>query len=543
MIAVLMVAVATVVPSEEPTYFPDPNLQVVEQTLGIFSPTPTDMLALAGLSACERRIAEFTGLEYDINLEMLHLTGNLISDISVISALANLTMLDLVNNPLNTTAYFSYIPLFRANNPSIDLRYDSTPNPLTGDRATEPIDLALFAPHWVQTGCDQHNNRCGGADLNHQGNVDLSNSAIFARYQIECSDAFENAIAKFDNIVQRQIQADGMGAAAAAVVMNGQVIWKKGWGWRDIEQTIPADGNGVYRIGSITKSFTATAMMQLYEQRILKIDEPVYLYLSEIENLNGTLTQARSITFRQLASHMSGLKKEPHSGIYASGPIEEWENKALAAIPDTQFRADPGDSYRYSSIGFAILGLALSRPVTDKSYIDIVHQKILQPLGMNHSGFILTPQMWPLLAEGIQNNDGTIDTQTPADQHAGRGYKVPSGGLYSTIEDMTRFIAVHTGSATTEIISNTSLAEMHSIQTQPGSKAGQGLGFKLVQEDDCSWFVWHGGGIPGYDAVMWFHPQTRLGVVMLRSYRDGNNSLRPAVKNLIRTLVALQNQT
>lgn len=362
------------------------------------------------------------------------------------------------------------------------------------------------------------------------------------------SPAFGAAIEEFEQTVERTVQRNGIGGAAAGVVLDGQVVWKKGFGWRDIEKKIPADANGVYRVGSITKSFTAMAMVQLAEKGIFALDEPVYQHFPEIEALAGKTEYAKLITFRHLASHTAGLAKEPQSKDAASGPIAEWEDKILASIPKTKIPTRPGQCHRYSNIGFGILGLAVSR-AANEPYMNLIKKLILEPLDMKHSGFVLTEEMKSLLAAGIHAGiDGTLDTQIPQREHIGRGYKVPNGGLYTTIDDLARFITLHTDCGPAGVISSGALAQMHRIQVATDEKdfgcfeKAYGLGLRIHTAPDGVCLVGHFGSVSGYDSTMCFHPETKIGVILLRSYLDAKakDELRLRTVNLLRALVALR---
>jgi len=116
---------------------------------------------------------------------LLYLSGNQISDISAVSGLTKLTKLWLKGNPLNTAAYCKYIPLIISNNPGIDLQYYANLNPITHDCSTDLIDFAMFAVHWLETGCSTNNNWCGWTDLNHDNCVDISDLKEFADYWLK----------------------------------------------------------------------------------------------------------------------------------------------------------------------------------------------------------------------------------------------------------------------------------------------------------------------------------------------------------------------
>jgi len=156
------------------------------QYLLLFNNQIADILPLAGMNKLQyldlrsNQVSDLSPLADLINLQSLWLWNNQISDISWLSVLTNLQYLRLKRNPLNTAAYCQWIPIIEAKNPGIDLTYDSNPNPLTDDCSTILIELFAFLSRWLDTECRAGNNWCGGADLDHADDVNLSDWAVFA---------------------------------------------------------------------------------------------------------------------------------------------------------------------------------------------------------------------------------------------------------------------------------------------------------------------------------------------------------------------------
>lgn len=197
-------------------------------------------------------------------------------------------------------------------------------------------------------------------------------------------DALKTIISEFENQLKKDLEDDNINTSiSGAIVKGNEIIWSSAFGLSDIDSKAQANTATIYRTGSISKSFTSFLMMQLVQEGTIELYEPIEKYLPEISKLNG-YSDSTKITFQQLASHRSGLIREPNLENAASGPIEEWENKILLSIPKTSFQSKPGDRYSYSNIGFGILGLALSR-AADKSFIEMVKGKIFKPLYMNSS--------------------------------------------------------------------------------------------------------------------------------------------------------------
>lgn len=301
---------------------------------------------------------------------------------------------------------------------------------------------------------------------------------------------------------------DSAGGVTVAVIDGDKVIWAEGFGWADRAKRVRAGTETIYRIGSLSKTFTAVVLMQLLDRGVIKLDEPVEGYLAEIKDLANPPPGHQPITFRMLASHTAGLIREPGLADAAAGSIAEWESKVIAAIPTVSFDSEPGTKYLYSNIGYGILGLALSR-AAHTPFMQLVEEGVFAPLGMTSSTFIIDDRLRPRLSAGYQHMpDGSVDTTTPALEHAGRGYKVPNGGVYSTVGDLARFMAALSGAAT-PVTSDSLRVMMESPQTPGMGEYGFGIQIKPTG------FLGHGGGVSGYTAAFDFDPKTRLGVIVL----------------------------
>lgn len=352
------------------------------------------------------------------------------------------------------------------------------------------------------------------------------------------TDPWNAALDRFRQEIRTDVEADGIGAITAAVVVGDRMVWAEGFGWADRERGIPAGVETIYRIGSISKPVTAVALAQLADQGLVDLDAPVERYLPDVSRFVDPPDDAPPISFRHLATHTAGLIREPRLRGAAAGPIQEWEEKVLASIPTTSFDRAPGVAVSYSNIGFGVLGLVVSR-VADRCFIQLVEQEIFEPLGMHSSTYIIGPDLEPFLATGYANRrDGSIDTERPALEHRGRGYKVPNGGVYSTVGDMARFMAGMTGAAGDAILRASMREEVMRIQTPGSTTSGYGLGFRIRVRSDGSREVGHGGSVSGYTAHMVFDPDTGIGVVLLRNYASGRTNLSGAATGLLRRLVS-----
>ena len=342
---------------------------------------------------------------------------------------------------------------------------------------------------------------------------------------------FEAAIARFDADVSAKVAEDAGGAVSVAVFDGADVIWTKGWGWADIENRVAANAETIGRTGSISKSFTAVLMMLLVERGVIGLDEPVARYFPEIENLADPAVGARPITFRMLASHTAGLAREPDLEGAASGTIYRWEEKILESIPHTGFNTPPMTEYSYSNIGFGMLGLAISR-ASGVPFMDLMTELIFEPLGLTSTTFILdSPDLYSRMSVGYSRDrrNGETSAEQATREHFGRGYKVPNGGVYSTVGDLAGFAAAMMGETPVQILSGES---RHEMMTPQAPAEEYGLGF-FVREARGVTVVGHGGSVAGYNAYLAFDPESKLGVAMLRT-----TSYNPPMVPLLRALVA-----
>jgi CubicO group peptidase (beta-lactamase class C family) len=345
-------------------------------------------------------------------------------------------------------------------------------------------------------------------------------------------------LAEFSQQIAADVETDDLGGITAGVVVGRDLIWARGFGWADREKGIPAGVNTIYRVGSISKSFTAVVLLELWQQGVVDLDAPVLGVLPELSELRGRPPGAPEITWRHLASHTAGLIREPDLEGAAEGPLERWEEKILSSIPATSYYAPPGESYRYSNIGFGILGYALGR-VAGIPFTELVDASLIRPLDMHSTGFVVTPAMAEHLAKGYERRgDGVVDTETPFLEHVGRGYKVPNGGVYSTVGELGRFTSVLTAASTVPLLGPEARRLVETPQTPEGSETRYSFGFFLYEGEGGETLVGHSGSVAGYNAFLVFEPGSGIGVVLLRNYGEGKTNLGEAGRDLLDRLLA-----
>ena len=344
------------------------------------------------------------------------------------------------------------------------------------------------------------------------------------------------ALSAFAEGVAADVEADGVGGMTVALARDGEVLWSAAYGWADPDEGIAAARETIYRTGSISKSVTAVLMAILVDDGVVSLDTPLDELVPETRGM-AERPPGASPNLRQVASHTAGFAREPDLPGAATGPIEGWTSRILESIPTTRYRTSPGTEYSYSNIGFGILGFGLER-AAGEPFMDHVEARIFEPLGMASSTFVVGDDLLPALSRGHANGrDGEVDTEQPEREHAGRGYKVPNGGVYSTVDDLARFAAGVMGAGGVSLLSDEVRAQALSVQTPEDPDSGYGLGFS-VNTVDGRVFAGHGGSVAGYTAHLLFEPATGLTVALLRNYNRGRTNLGQAARELLAGLPA-----
>ena len=333
---------------------------------------------------------------------------------------------------------------------------------------------------------------------------------------------------EIDSLISAELARRPVGSVTAGVIDGKELIWSKSYGDADMEKKIPANADTVYRIGSITKMFTALMLEQLVDAGKVHLSDPVEKYFPEIKAVQGRYPDAPPITLIQLATHTSGLGREPdNTETYVTGAVADWEKTLIAALPHTHYIFEPGTRFSYSNIGYAILGAALSR-AAGEPYIEYVPKHIFQPLGMTHSALERNTEMLPHLSKGYQvmGPKDAVDSETPQrENETGRGYKVPNGAIYTTVGDLARFASFLMDQGPESVLKSASLDAFQTQMMVPanvGLTSGYGIGFDVERRDDYVAFE-HGGAVAGYTSMLIINRAKGIGVIVL-----SNGAANPA---------------
>ena len=326
--------------------------------------------------------------------------------------------------------------------------------------------------------------------------------------------------------VRRVVEEDGRGGAAFGIFVGGEAVYAGGFGFADRERRAPVRADHLFRIGSITKPVTAMAMLRLVQLGKARFGDPVAAFVPELERVRNPFSWTAGPSVFQLGTMTGGLAREPENlPEYLVGAPEEWLDTALRALEDTSFDYEPGTRYQYSNIGYAVLGAAVER-AGGESFMEQAAANILAPLGMDATVFYPVEELSGRIAAGVSvEEDGTLDFETPAREHAGRGYKVPNGALYSTVGDLAVFLRFLTGTGGPPfdgvIPAEVRRENLTRAFAAGDLSSGYGFGFmsRRLEDDGGREFTayGHGGSVAGYRAAAWIEPETDTAVVLLRN--------------------------
>lgn len=349
-------------------------------------------------------------------------------------------------------------------------------------------------------------------------NQGTSERLVFTRRTQATAASLRTQLADVDSLVADDFNKNRVGSVTAGVVSGDRLIWDKSYGDADTDKHIRANEGTVYRIGSITKMFTALMFEQLIDAGKVRLSDPVEKYFPEVNLVQRRYPNAPPITLMQLATHTSGLAREPDDmQKYVEGPVADWEKILIAALPHLHYIYEPGTQFSYSNIGYGILGATLAR-AAGEPYLKYVPEHIFEPLGMTRSALELTPTIQPYLSSGYQTEEkGKIDAATPLREQAGRGYKVPNGAIYTTVRDLAKFASFLMGDGPATALPPDRLEYFQDVlQVTSISRLdrGYGVGFALMRRGDHVVFG-HGGAVAGYGAGLFVNRDEKLAVIVL----------------------------
>lgn len=334
---------------------------------------------------------------------------------------------------------------------------------------------------------------------------------------------------------------------AVAASQDGRLVYERGFGWADRERQAPIDGETLFGIGSITKSVTAVAILQLAEQGRLRLDAPASAYLPELSEFLAP--QGPGLTLHHFLTHTTGLPPLPlltsaMAGSMALDPTAQDQLAHLAdlGLPPADDRATyldllrrlpfpwlgpPGRWFSYSNDAYGLLGAVIER-VSGTRYEDYVQRHILEPAGMSRTLFdakrLSSLDNVATLYARTARSDGSEDPSLPVPSPIWREAPalVAAGFLKSTVRDLLRYLTLFADGG---VVGGARLLEPASVRTmthghvavRPGYDYGYGLGVTPYRGLTV---IGHSGGLKGISAYVALVPERRWAVAVLMNLAE-----------------------
>lgn len=303
----------------------------------------------------------------------------------------------------------------------------------------------------------------------------------------------------------------GIPGLSAAVVTERRLRWSDAFGTADLENFVPAKAVTVYRLASVTKPITATAVLQLVEAGKVDLDAPIQRYVPAFPEKQWP------VTVRHLLSHQSGVRnwtdEEFHNTRHFANIAE-----SLAVFKDDPLLFEPGTRTQYTSLGYNLLG-AVVEGVSGKPFLEYLHDRVFTPAGMEAARGDDVLAVIPNRAPGYQLSAAGELRNSPLSDTSNR---TAGGGLVATAEDVARFAIAF--QRATLLKASTTQAAYGRQRTRDRKVTGYGLGW-IVGETAGRTEVYHTGGQPRVSTVLYMVPRAGLAVVLLCNLEDVSNPL------------------
>lgn len=310
----------------------------------------------------------------------------------------------------------------------------------------------------------------------------------------------QNSEKEFDKILTELFADDGPGGTAI-IVKKGATIYKKAFGKANLELDVPMQTNHIFRIGSITKQFTACAILKLAEEGKLSLEDDLTKYVIDYP------THGHAITIEHLLTHTSGIKS------YTD--LEKWDAEAHKRDFTPEEMVDyfknepmdfaPGEEFRYNNSAYFLLGYIIEK-VSGKTYAEYINDAFFQPLGMTNSSYGSLSRIVKNRAAGYQKGE---NYENAAVLSMTQPYA--AGSLLSNVDDLSKWYhAVNSG----KVINKASMQKAHTnYQLNDGKPAPYGYGWFLGNIQGSPMYQ-HGGGIHGYLTASLFLPKEEVFVAV-----------------------------
>ena len=338
--------------------------------------------------------------------------------------------------------------------------------------------------------------------------------ALFALFAPSALSSQPALVKKLDSIAESGVLEKRTAGLAAAVVRGNDTLLLKAYGKADVEWNVPLPVDAMFEIGSITKQFTAAALLQLRDAGKLSLDDEITKWLPDFD------TRGNKLTLRRLLDHTSGivgLTEMPEFGNLSTNSSFP-RDSGYALIKRYPFQFPTGEAQIYNNSAFWLLGLIVEK-ASGMTYEDYVEKKLFEPLGMKRSMYCNSSENVERRAHGYQVGPNGAMRRAAQNVHT---WPFSAGSLCSTAGDLVTWLkALHGG----KVLSAASYAEMiKPSKLNDGTPLRYGMGISVGKDSRGLNFIGHGGGISGFTSYATWYPDAQAAIVVLM---NSNSNLDP----------------
>ena len=369
---------------------------------------------------------------------------------------------------------------------------------------------------------------------------------IFA--DLNRAEKVRSAIPLVESVIHEFMEQEHLPGVAGGIVLDGKLIHSFYYGYNELSSKTLVDSLSAFRIASMTKSFTAMAILKLRDEGKLRLDDSASKYIPEMKSISYLTSDAPAITVRDLMMHRAGFPEDnPYGDRQLADTDEELMNMVLES---PAFSNVSGISYEYSNLGFALLG-KIVRNVTGISCQQYITENIFKPLGMTHSYWEFKDVPTTNLARGYRwINNNWRDEALLKD-----GSWAPMGGLITTIDDFSKYMIFHLSawpprngedngpikrSSVREMQQPWSFSSLDAGYVFPSGKkcptvTSYGYGLNIVNDCNGRTYIGHGGGLPGFGSHWRIMPEYGIGLVIFsnRTYGPASRLTLPLLDTIL----------
>ena len=351
---------------------------------------------------------------------------------------------------------------------------------------------------------------------------------------------------KIDQIIASYMTEMHIPGMAVSIVQGDTLSWSNAYGWADIKNKKPMQPDGLMNIASISKTITATAIMQLWEEGKLDLDTDINTYLSI--SIRNPHHPKMPITIRHLLTHTSSIVDgSAYGDSYSCGDpsisLQQWIKQYLTEggefyhAKENFLSKKPGSQYKYSNVGYGLLGFIVEE-ITNISFNQYCREQIFEPLGMKHTGWYIhkidkSNHAIPHIYVNQENRqmiieqyskffpgekEFAIDTNIPLCLYSFPNY--PDGLLRTNVEELSYFLRAIMNEGVFNshpLLKKSTIDEMLSLQAE--ENVSQGLCWRRSDFES----LWgHSGGDPGVSTKMYFSRETDIGIILFQNNNEGD---------------------